>query len=280
MAACGARSESAAVVFTTSVDVDSASEDALIERLLEGIRSHPCVYDVKRMDYRDTERKNNAWEAIRKQCGLATVPEIMEEAARPFQPRKKVNRADEEERVRAKRTWEFLSAMEFYKDCGRMRPTVSNVRASQEGATSQDSTAEELLNTMCGTASVSPLPSEDSFDQEQAGQADQYSVELVSLQADRRTCVGTVPSTVQKKRKKNDDFDQQLLSHLKEKMTENEAFGLSIGLRLDRLAKQVAAKCKARLMEETALRLEALAESLTGTGTSMAVGADALTKAL
>ncbi|XP_070395140.1 uncharacterized protein [Dermacentor albipictus] len=24
------------------------------------------------MDYRDTERKNNAWEAIRKQCGLAT----------------------------------------------------------------------------------------------------------------------------------------------------------------------------------------------------------------
>ncbi|XP_049516976.1 uncharacterized protein LOC125942755 [Dermacentor silvarum] len=139
--------------------------------------------------------------------------------------------------------------MEFYKDCGRMRPTVSNVRASQEGATSQDSTAEELLNTMCGTASVSPLPSEDSFDQEQAGQADQYSVELVSLQADRRTCVGTVPSSVPKKRKKNDDFDQQLLSHLKEKMTENEAFGLSIGLTLDRLAKQVAAKCKARLME-------------------------------
>ncbi|XP_049518749.1 transcription factor Adf-1-like [Dermacentor silvarum] len=254
MAACGARSESAAVVFTTSVDDDSASEDALIERLLEGIRSHPCVYDVKRMDYRDTERKNNAWEAIRKQCGLATVDQCLKLWKRL---RDRFNRERKliEQTKRsgsgyvAKRTWEFLSAMEFYKDCGRMRPTVSNVRASQEGATSQDSTAEELLNTMCGTASVSPLPSEDSFDQEQAGQADQYSVEPVSLQADRRTCVGTVPSSVPKKRKKNDDFDQQLLSHLKEKMTENEAFGLSIGLTLDRLAKQVAAKCKARLME-------------------------------
>ncbi|KAH7978559.1 hypothetical protein HPB49_005921 [Dermacentor silvarum] len=113
MAACGACSESAAVVFTTSLDNDSASEDALTQRLLEGIRSHPCVYDIRRMDYRDTERQNNAWDAIRKQCGLAT------------------------------------------------------------GAASQDSTTEELLNTMCGTASVSPLPSEDSFDQEQADQADQ-----------------------------------------------------------------------------------------------------------
>ncbi|KAH7959156.1 hypothetical protein HPB49_009047 [Dermacentor silvarum] len=202
----------------------------LLNCLLEGIRSHPCVYDVKRMDYRDTERKNNAWEAIRKQCGLATVDQCLKLWKRL---RDRFNR----ERKLIEQTKRSGSG------------TVSNVRASQEEATSQDSTVEELLNTMCGTASVSPLPSEDSFDQEQAGQADQYSVELASLQADRRTYVGTVPSSVQKKRKKNDDFDQQPLSHLREKMTENEAFGLSIALTLDRLAKQVAAKCKARLME-------------------------------
>ncbi|KAH7953186.1 hypothetical protein HPB49_005842 [Dermacentor silvarum] len=219
MAASGARSQSAAVVFTTSVDDDSASEDALIEGLLEGIRSHPRVYDVKRMDYHDTERKNNAWEAIRKQCGL-----------------------DTDQDIRQAMFLTFLPEFSLFR-------TVSNVHASQEGAISQDNTAEELLNTMCGTASVSPLPSEDSFDQEQAGQADQYSVEQASLQADRRTSVGTVPSSVQKKRKKNDDFGQQLLKPPKEKnMTENVAFGLSIGLTLDRLAKQVAAKCKARLM--------------------------------
>ncbi|KAH7980973.1 hypothetical protein HPB49_020605 [Dermacentor silvarum] len=146
MAACGDRSESAAVVFTTCVDDDSASEDALIERLLEGIRSHPCVYDVKRMDYRDTERKNNAWEAIRKQCGLATVDQCLKLWKRL---RDRFNRERKliEQTKRsgsgyvAKRTWEF-SAMEFYKDCGRIRP-------------------------------VSALPSEDIFDQEQAGKADQ-----------------------------------------------------------------------------------------------------------
>lgn len=32
-------------------------------------------------------------------------------------------------------------------------------------------------------------------------------------------------------------------------MSENEAFGLSIGLMLDRLPKQRASKCKAKIME-------------------------------
>lgn len=36
-----------------------------IEGFLDAVQQHPCVYDTKRMDYRDAERKINAWEQIR-----------------------------------------------------------------------------------------------------------------------------------------------------------------------------------------------------------------------
>lgn len=42
-----------------------------IERFLDAVQQHPCVYDTKRMDYRDAERKNNAWEQIRVYAGLS-----------------------------------------------------------------------------------------------------------------------------------------------------------------------------------------------------------------
>ncbi|KAH6932022.1 hypothetical protein HPB50_002516 [Hyalomma asiaticum] len=158
MAACGASSESSVAVFSTPVGDRCTAEDATVERLLEGIRSHPCVYDVKRLDYRDAERKANAWEAIRKQCGLATVDEFLKLWKKLRDRFNRVRKLIEQSKRSgsgyvAKRSWEFLSAMEFYKDCGRMRPTVSNVCTSQEVA-SQDITVEELVSDMCGTRSV------------------------------------------------------------------------------------------------------------------------------
>lgn len=46
--------------------------NTVVESLIEAIRRHPCVYDTKRLDYRDQLRKNNAWEQIRRDCGLST----------------------------------------------------------------------------------------------------------------------------------------------------------------------------------------------------------------
>ncbi|KAH9382578.1 hypothetical protein HPB48_015846 [Haemaphysalis longicornis] len=46
--------------------------NAVVESFIESIRRHPCVYDTKRLDYRDQLRKNNAWEQIRLDCGLST----------------------------------------------------------------------------------------------------------------------------------------------------------------------------------------------------------------
>ncbi|XP_064469717.1 uncharacterized protein LOC135384447 [Ornithodoros turicata] len=105
--------------------------DIVVERLLEGVRQHPCVFDTKRMDYRDSQRKRNAWEIIRQQCGPAT---------------------------------------------------------------------------------------------------------------------GQLPENRVNKRKKSDTFEQDLLKHLDKRMSENEAFALSVGLTLDRLSKPTAAECKAKMM--------------------------------
>ncbi|KAH6936452.1 hypothetical protein HPB50_017561 [Hyalomma asiaticum] len=67
---CGSRKFSRGVF--NAMDDCSTAEDATVERLLERITNHPCVYNVKRLDYCDAERQANAWEAIWKQCGLAT----------------------------------------------------------------------------------------------------------------------------------------------------------------------------------------------------------------
>lgn len=45
---------------------------SVIERFLDAVQQHPCVYDTKRVDYRDVDRKNNAWELIRLFAGLST----------------------------------------------------------------------------------------------------------------------------------------------------------------------------------------------------------------
>ncbi|KAH7959565.1 hypothetical protein HPB49_011915 [Dermacentor silvarum] len=47
-----------------------------IERFLDAVQRHPCVYDTKRMDYRDAERKKNAWEQIRVYSDLLIEPRL------------------------------------------------------------------------------------------------------------------------------------------------------------------------------------------------------------
>lgn len=52
-----------------------------------------------------------------------------------------------------------------------------------------------------------------------------------------------------KKRKSLDDFEQELLHQLEWKMSENEAFGFSIGKPLDRWQPPKAMRCKAKILE-------------------------------
>lgn len=56
------------------------------------------------------------------------------------------------------------------------------------------------------------------------------------------------PPKVAKRGRKSEIFEDKLLGQLKQKTTENEAFGMSIGLSLDRMPKNKAAKCKAQMM--------------------------------
>ncbi|XP_070395799.1 transcription factor Adf-1-like [Dermacentor albipictus] len=239
--------------------------DYVIERLLEGIRSHPCVYDTSRIDYRDQGRKSNAWEAIRRQCGLATVQECMKLwkrlRDRYTREAKAVELATRSgSGFVSRRTWEFAQSMEFYKNCGRPRKTTCNLedlavagadtssrgRHQQQGTTSAvgDDTTTEAIFTSIQRGTSSPTGS--SFDNEQisTGHTDLHDEDEAAMEATKEPSKNT-----SKKRKANDEFEQQLLTHLQQKMTENEAFGLSIGMTLERMTRQAAARCKVRIME-------------------------------
>lgn len=57
------------------------------------------------------------------------------------------------------------------------------------------------------------------------------------------------PLKPKKKKTKTDSFEDQLLRQLEKKMSENEAFGLSVGLSLDKMPRKMALKCKVRIMQ-------------------------------
>ncbi|XP_075551079.1 uncharacterized protein LOC142584738 isoform X2 [Dermacentor variabilis] len=82
------------------------------------------------MDYRDQARKNNAWEATRRQCGLAKVEECLKLWKRLRDRYTREAKALELATRRgfvSRRTWEFAQSMEFYKNCGRQRKATRNL---------------------------------------------------------------------------------------------------------------------------------------------------------
>ncbi|XP_064469002.1 transcription factor Adf-1-like [Ornithodoros turicata] len=227
--------------------------DIVVERLLEGVRQHSCVFDTKRMDYRDSQRKRNAWEIIRQQCGLATVEEchklwkhLRDRYSREIKAMEVMKRSGNA--FVSRRAWEFFEAMAFYKDCGRPRKTTCNLHGSstlEENPGNDDSsgTAESIFESMVSRSSTSSCTTSTQGDS---------LIPTVTMATDRgeQTLVqsGQLPENRVNKRKKSDTFEQDLLKHLDKRMSENEAFALSVGMTLDRLSKPTAAECKAKMM--------------------------------
>ncbi|KAH7937435.1 hypothetical protein HPB49_012229 [Dermacentor silvarum] len=160
--------------------------DNNVERLPEAIKQHSCVYDTKRLDFRDQQRKANAWEEIRQSSGLATGLPGEEDSA---------------------------------------------------------STPEAIFNTL-QDGTTTPPPTDSNDISLEAPAANPWEP---ACQGDRT--VGEPPSKRPKKvAKLRLYFEQQLLSQLGKQMTENEAFAQSIAMSLDRMARGVASRCKARIM--------------------------------
>ncbi|KAL3245484.1 hypothetical protein MRX96_046901 [Rhipicephalus microplus] len=196
-----------------------------IERFLDAVQQHPCVYDTKRMDYRDAERKSNAWEQIRVYSGLSKVDECLKLWKRLRDRYTRELKAIEETKRSgsgyvSRRAWEFTESMAFYKHCGRQRKMTCSLEPATYGDDGE--TAESIFATMGNTP---PSPSERPPETGKEEAAPKH-----------------------KKGKKNDNFEEQLLCKLDSKMGENEAFGISIGLSLDNMPRKVALKCKARIM--------------------------------
>ncbi|KAH7986595.1 hypothetical protein HPB49_025890 [Dermacentor silvarum] len=100
--------------------------DNLVERFLEAVRKFPCIYDTRKLEYRDVLRKENAWEAIRAECGLPTATDCQKLWKRLRDRYTREQKAIELTQRSgsgfvARKTWEFAQAMEFYKQCGRPR---------------------------------------------------------------------------------------------------------------------------------------------------------------
>lgn len=224
--------------------------DGVIERLIEAVKKYPCVYDTNRLEYRDASRKENAWRAIRTDCGLTTVEECLklwkrlrDRYTREMKVLEMYKRCGSDSI--AKRTSEFTRAMEFYKDCGRPRKTASNLALrsplDESGINEElSSGTTEIFNTTVESPShPSPIdPAERK--------PDVWNPPLGSLSRQEtqngRKAAGS-------KRKNNDSFEVKLFSKRDKRMTENEAFGLSVGMALDRWSVQQASLCKLKIME-------------------------------
>uniref|UniRef100_A0A224YH48 Alcohol dehydrogenase transcription factor myb/sant like protein n=1 Tax=Rhipicephalus zambeziensis TaxID=60191 RepID=A0A224YH48_9ACAR len=128
-----------------------------IERFLDAVQRHPCVYDTKRMDYRDAERKNNAWERIRVYSGLSTVEECLKLWKRLRDRYTRELKAIEATKKSgsgyvSRRAWEFTESMAFYKHCGRPRKTTSSLEPYGD----DNETAESIFATMHNTPPSPP----------------------------------------------------------------------------------------------------------------------------
>ncbi|XP_049271411.1 uncharacterized protein LOC125758367 [Rhipicephalus sanguineus] len=142
----------------------------------------------------------------------------------------------------SRRAWEFTESMAFYKHCGRPRKTTCSLEPATYGDDGE--TAESIFATMENTP---PAPSgvESPMDSPQELPMPATPPPL----AERPPETGKQEAAPKlKKGKKNDNFEEQLLCRLDGKMSENEAFGISIGLSLDNMPRKVALKCKARIM--------------------------------
>nr|XP_050033546.2 uncharacterized protein LOC126530275 [Dermacentor andersoni] len=131
--------------------------------------------------------------------------------------------------------------MAFYKHCGRPRKTT----CSLEPATCDDGeTTETIFASMTNTP---PSPSGVESFEESSPQ--ELPMPATPALAERPSVAGKHEAAAKhKKVKKNDHFEEQLLSRLDSQMSENEAFGVSIGLSLDKMPRKVALKCKAQIM--------------------------------
>ncbi|XP_075538615.1 uncharacterized protein LOC142573010 [Dermacentor variabilis] len=127
--------------------------------------------------------------------------------------------------------------MSFYKNCGRPRKTTCNVGSGAvPRGDDSGSTAEEIFNAIQGNSSApSPMLMTRSLQQ----------LVLVNLPV----TVSKPPSKPSKKGRSCDYFEEQLLSQLGKHATENEAFGQSIAMSLDRMPTRIASRFKVKIME-------------------------------
>ncbi|KAL1422124.1 hypothetical protein MTO96_022427 [Rhipicephalus appendiculatus] len=129
-----------------------------IKRFLDAVQQHPCAYDTKRMDYRDAERKNNAWEHIRVYSSLSKVEDCLKQWKRLRDRYTREFKAIEVEKKSgsgyvSRRAWELAESMAFHKHCGRPRKTTCSLEPyGDDGETSESifATMQDMPPSLSG----------------------------------------------------------------------------------------------------------------------------------
>lgn len=235
-------------------DADSDLSTKEAERLIEAVRDHPCLYDMSCLEYRYTNRKENAWEAVRVTCRMKTIDEakkawkrLRDRYVRELRALEEATRSGSDS-IRKKHLG-FLEVMSFYKSHARPRNrTANNVSAPSECGTPEAFNIDMIEwspedSTILTGTQPGELDDPESLDATEPP--------MPASSSSRPPMPGPAPPTTRqaKRVRPADPVEQELLGHLSRRMSENEAFGYSIAQSLDRWDTITSARFKSAVMQ-------------------------------
>ncbi|XP_067131457.1 transcription factor Adf-1-like [Centruroides vittatus] len=223
-----------------------------VEQFLAGIKEHPCLYDTKRLDYRDMTCKQNAWEEVRIKSGLATVSECQKLwkriRDRYVRERKAIEMSLKNGSTNVRKNWELHQQMDFYKDCGRSKQMSYSQSPPSQKDISDDSFQIMETNSLY-LDDIDIIKSEDTFDSSSQEPLCDRLMDITSTSQKSPFYDTTEEFNNNSKKRKTSDNELENLNFMNKLMSGNEAFGYSIVKSIDRWKPSKAARFKAAVFE-------------------------------
>ncbi|XP_005181880.2 uncharacterized protein LOC109613149 [Musca domestica] len=119
-----------------------------IQELIQAVEQHPCVWQYSSTEYKDRNKREQAWREIEKMCTGHTVEDCKAKWCNiktAFQNvKKKLKSKSGQGAENTIPHWPHWSAMQFYNDhsVSKMSSTVSTLDLDDSGSTSQHAAAE------------------------------------------------------------------------------------------------------------------------------------------
>ncbi|XP_045764305.1 uncharacterized protein LOC123866664 [Maniola jurtina] len=134
-----------------------------MESLIEKVKQYPCLWNMNDIYYRDTGKKDAAWDRIAKQCGLVNGREAKNQWKKLRDSHREALRRRKTATVQILRPWKYEAQMEFVLQQSEYTETVSSLPTLQDSHhDTQNSSDIESTPSPPG----SPHPSSSYIDHE------------------------------------------------------------------------------------------------------------------